>query len=40
LYISYTKGITPDCTENWPAAVQAWYDEVKYFNRSHINPFQ
>lgn len=40
LFMSSSKGITPDCTENWTTAVQVWYDEVKNFNNSHISPFQ
>ena len=40
LYMSSSKGITPDCTQNWAAAVQAWYDEVKDFNKGNISPFQ
>jgi hypothetical protein len=31
---------TPNSIQNWTAAVQAWYDEVQNFNKSHINPFQ
>jgi hypothetical protein len=35
-----TMGITPNSTQNWTPAVEAWYNEVQNFNNSHINPFQ
>ena len=40
MYISYSKGIATDCTVNWAAAVQAWYDEVKDFNKNDVNTFK
>jgi hypothetical protein len=40
LYISYSKGSTPNGQQNWAAAVQAWYDEVKDFNKNNVSPFQ
>ncbi|GFG39137.1 hypothetical protein Cfor_06445, partial [Coptotermes formosanus] len=39
LYISYTKGVTPSGQQNWTVAVQAWYDEVKDFNKNNVSPF-
>jgi hypothetical protein len=39
VYISYTTA-SPDNSQDWKAAVQAWYDEVKDFNKNNVDPFQ
>jgi hypothetical protein len=40
LYISYSKGRTPDGKQDWATAVQAWYDEVADFSKDSVSPFQ
>jgi hypothetical protein len=40
LYISYTKGSTPNGKQDWATAVQAWYDEVADFSKDSVSPFQ
>jgi hypothetical protein len=40
LYIPISKERTPDGTQNWAAAVQAWYDEVTGFSNDSVSPFQ
>jgi hypothetical protein len=31
---------SPNGQQDWPSAVQAWYDEVQDFSKNNINPFQ
>jgi hypothetical protein len=40
VYQSSTKGVGPNGQQDWNAAVQAWYNEVKDFNKNNVSPFQ
>jgi hypothetical protein len=40
MYMSMTSVATQNEEQDWPSAVQAWYNEVKDFNSSNISPFQ
>jgi hypothetical protein len=35
-----TWGVTANGDQDWPPAVQAWYDEVKDFSKDSVSPFQ
>jgi hypothetical protein len=40
VYLLSTKGVSPNGLQDWPSAVQAWYDEVKDFSKDNISPYQ
>lgn len=40
VYQTSTTGTGPNGQQDWKAAVQAWYNEVKDFDRNNIKPFQ
>jgi len=40
LYLVSSKGISPNGQQDWQAAVNSWYNEVKDFSRNNIAPFK
>jgi hypothetical protein len=40
VYQTSTKGVAPNGQRDWNVAVQAWYNEVKDFNRNNVSPYQ
>jgi hypothetical protein len=40
VYQSSSKGVSPNGNQDWKAAVQSWYNEVKDFNRNDVSPFK
>ena len=40
VYMTLSSGVAPNGQQDWKAAVQAWYDEVKDFSRNDITRFR
>jgi hypothetical protein len=39
-YVGQNLYISRDGTQDWEAAVQAWYNEVALFSKDSVSPFQ
>jgi hypothetical protein len=40
IFILYSWGVTPNGNQDWPTAVQYWYNEVEDFSKDSVSPFQ
>jgi hypothetical protein len=40
VYQTSSQGVAPNGDQDWNPAVQAWYSEVKDFDRNDVSPYQ
>jgi hypothetical protein len=40
VYEASSKGVPPNGQKDWNSAVQAWYSEVKDFNKGDVSPYK